>query len=462
MPIGAAEDADRPVAHLPAVAVRAVQDVAAPTARAARDVGQLVGQPRGDQQPAGAHRPPSARSTRKPSSRRSARHDLAGDDLAAVAGHLLATDGQQLARRGALAPEVVVHVPGRGVAGLPGVDDQHRPPRPGQGQRPAQPGRAASDDHHVVPLVHLSCPSVGGSAADCPPPRRMTTIVAGMAKAPQLIAASPRWTAVSPAARRSRTTGKQAALGIEHVPPAVEGNPAQELVRLHAGDPGSVGPRHRPQPDLVPEVPTDQVVPAAGRWRCPRLRRRRPRGHRSRRSRRRAGGRPGRRRRRRTRTRRSCPRPVPARWGRRCARCCPPLDPRRPDRHRGQVGPGDSGVHEQFAEPLRQRIGVLRRHGVQFVDGRVLGVEVALRVREARHGLAGDVHEAPHAGPFGGLQRGIGRHRGWSGGSRAAGSSPGWGSRPRARRRRGRAGRPRHARRRSDRPGRTGPDPPRS
>ena len=50
------EDADRLVADLPAVAVRAVQHVAAPALGQPGHVGQLVDQPGGDQQPAGPHR----------------------------------------------------------------------------------------------------------------------------------------------------------------------------------------------------------------------------------------------------------------------------------------------------------------------------------------------------------------------------------------------------------------------
>jgi hypothetical protein len=47
------EHADALVAHLPAVAVRAVQDVAAPALRQALDGGQLVDEPGGDEQPPG-------------------------------------------------------------------------------------------------------------------------------------------------------------------------------------------------------------------------------------------------------------------------------------------------------------------------------------------------------------------------------------------------------------------------
>ena len=53
----AGEHGDRPVAHLPAVAVGAVHDVASPPLRQPRYVGQLVHQPGGHQQPACPHRP---------------------------------------------------------------------------------------------------------------------------------------------------------------------------------------------------------------------------------------------------------------------------------------------------------------------------------------------------------------------------------------------------------------------
>ena len=52
---------------------------------------------------------------------------------------------------------------GRRVARLPGVDHQHRAPRPGQGQRPAQPGGAAADHHHVVRLVHACLPRLSSA-----------------------------------------------------------------------------------------------------------------------------------------------------------------------------------------------------------------------------------------------------------------------------------------------------------
>ena len=50
-----AENADRLVAHLPAVAVGAVQEVAAPALPNTRNLGEPVDRPRGDEESSGAH-----------------------------------------------------------------------------------------------------------------------------------------------------------------------------------------------------------------------------------------------------------------------------------------------------------------------------------------------------------------------------------------------------------------------
>src|SRR3954462_8523599 len=146
--------------------------------------------------------------------------------------------------------------------------------------------------------------------------------------------------------------GKQMTLGIEQVPPAVQRDPAQQLVRLHTRDPGRVGPRQRPQSHRLPEGPSGQVVQrqAAGVVRSRRVDDLVTTG---------LGG-------------HGCEHEVgqvvdddvgPER-GARVLASCPddrtavaldvalPLDPCRPDRHGGDVRPGDGGVHEQFAEPL--------------------------------------------------------------------------------------------------------------
>ena len=106
-------------------------------------VGQLVDQPGGDQQPP-RPRPvrPSARVTANPSpSRRGAGH-LAGLDHGRRSRRTSARPvRQQLGGRRAVAGEQAVHAVGRRVARRARVDHQHRPPRPGQHQRPVQTRR---------------------------------------------------------------------------------------------------------------------------------------------------------------------------------------------------------------------------------------------------------------------------------------------------------------------------------
>ena len=157
---GAAQHAERLVADLVAVAVGAVQQVAAPALADAGDVGQLVAQAGGDQHAPGAQvRPPCEgdleRASRGGAGRRPQRDagDGAGHQVAAVAGDLGAAGGQQLGGRQAVASQEAVHVGGRGVARLPGIDHGDLPPGPGQDQGGGQAGGAAADDHDVV-LVH--------------------------------------------------------------------------------------------------------------------------------------------------------------------------------------------------------------------------------------------------------------------------------------------------------------------
>ena len=65
---GAAEYAEALVADLVAVAVRAVEQVAAPALADSREVGELVAEPGGDQDPPADMARPSARATSKPPS----------------------------------------------------------------------------------------------------------------------------------------------------------------------------------------------------------------------------------------------------------------------------------------------------------------------------------------------------------------------------------------------------------
>jgi hypothetical protein len=129
-----------------------VQHVVPPPLAQPGQVGQLVDQTGGDQQPPRAHGAPVGKRDGEPVVVPGGRDDLAGDHGAAVPGDLGPAGGQQVARRGAVAAQVVVHLGGRGVPRRTAVHHQHRPARPAQGQRPAQPGGTAADHHHVVPL----------------------------------------------------------------------------------------------------------------------------------------------------------------------------------------------------------------------------------------------------------------------------------------------------------------------
>ena len=74
--------------------------------------------------------------------------------MAAVAGDLGAAGGEQLGGREAVGAEEALHVGGRGVARLAGVDDGDAAAGAGQHQGGGQAGGASADDHDVV-LVHV-------------------------------------------------------------------------------------------------------------------------------------------------------------------------------------------------------------------------------------------------------------------------------------------------------------------
>jgi hypothetical protein len=149
------EDADALVPDLPAVAVRAVQDVDAPAGGQSRYVGKLVAQAGADQQPAGHDRTRpdvDAEAVAVPAQG----GDPSGLHPAAVPGHLGAPGRVDLPGRRAVPGEEVVHVPGGCVARVPRVDHQDRTAEPGQRDGAAQPGRAAADHYHVIDLVHAT------------------------------------------------------------------------------------------------------------------------------------------------------------------------------------------------------------------------------------------------------------------------------------------------------------------
>ena len=110
------DDADRLVAHLPAVAVRAMQEVAAPAFAGAGDVRQLVGAPVATRIRRPCQPRPAARPARESGLDRD---DLVVDQLHAVTDHLSAAGGQEVAGRHAVAREEAVHLRRGSVARLP-------------------------------------------------------------------------------------------------------------------------------------------------------------------------------------------------------------------------------------------------------------------------------------------------------------------------------------------------------
>ena len=165
------EHADRPVADLPAVAVRAVQEVTAPALAGAGDVGQLVDGAGREQhlsrlevRPDCESRARSRRSRRRRGRRRSRRRSARTSARPAC---------EQLGRRHPVAGEEPLHVRGGSVPRRSGVDDDDPAPRAAEHERGAQAGGAASDDRDVIGLgVHGSSVHAGarGSHASLPFP----------------------------------------------------------------------------------------------------------------------------------------------------------------------------------------------------------------------------------------------------------------------------------------------------
>jgi hypothetical protein len=153
-----AEDADRLVANLPAVAIRTVQEIPPPPLANAGDLGQLVVDPgRGEDPPrlqcAAAG---DADDERRVEPRLDRDHPVL-DQLDAVAGHLDPARGQEVGRRHAVAGQESLHVSGRSVAWFAGVDHGDPAPRPAEHERRTQAGSAAADHHHVIAgCVHAS------------------------------------------------------------------------------------------------------------------------------------------------------------------------------------------------------------------------------------------------------------------------------------------------------------------
>ena len=132
---GAAEYAEALVADLVPVAVGAVEEVAAPALADAREVGELVAEPGGDQDPPGGQCLPVGQGELEAAVVTGPDvGDGAADQLAAVAGHLVAAGREQLRGWHAVAGQEPLHVRGGCVARLAGVDHHDRAAGAGQDQ----------------------------------------------------------------------------------------------------------------------------------------------------------------------------------------------------------------------------------------------------------------------------------------------------------------------------------------
>ena len=125
---------------------------AAPQRGQAVDRRELVGEPGGQQQPAGLHAVAAAEPQPEAllGEGVGAVHGALPDLHAGVSGELLAPDPPQLLWWGAVVGEQVVDRGRRGVAALAGVQEQHAAAAAAEGEGGGQPGRAAADDDRVL------------------------------------------------------------------------------------------------------------------------------------------------------------------------------------------------------------------------------------------------------------------------------------------------------------------------
>jgi hypothetical protein len=116
----------------------------------ARDVGQLIGEPGREDDPPGAEPTAAVEGDVEPCGHRTGRGDHAiVDDVDAIRGDLATCDGVELGRREPVVAEVAVHVGGGRVAGLTGVDHDHRPAHAAELEAGREPGGSASDHDDV-------------------------------------------------------------------------------------------------------------------------------------------------------------------------------------------------------------------------------------------------------------------------------------------------------------------------
>ena len=142
---------DTTISHLETVTERAVDHVATPVLGHAGDVGQHVDQARGREHTSSDDGMPAGELDTEPVVVGTADVDgTPGDDLTAVAAHLLAGERQEVRRRQALVSEVAVHVGGGSVAWFAGVDDDDAPALTSELERGGEAGRRSADDGDVA------------------------------------------------------------------------------------------------------------------------------------------------------------------------------------------------------------------------------------------------------------------------------------------------------------------------
>ena len=146
----AVEDAERPVADLPAVAERAVEHRPPEAFGQAGDVGVAVVHAGGEQDPARHDAGAVGQVEHEPRLAAAAVHHLAGAHLdARVAGQLGAAIRVEVGRRPAVVAEEAADAVGHAVALPAGVEHQRAAARPAEHQGGAEAGGPTADDDAV-------------------------------------------------------------------------------------------------------------------------------------------------------------------------------------------------------------------------------------------------------------------------------------------------------------------------
>jgi hypothetical protein len=153
------------VADLPAVAVRAVQEISAPPLANPGDLGQLVQDTRRDQDPPRVQHAPTGEADDEPGVDRD--HPIV-DQHHAVAGRLGASGGQERGRRHPVAGQEPLHVARSSVSRRTGIDDRDPTPCPTEHESRTRAGRTPAHHHHVV-TRHLADRSAARSHRFGPP-----------------------------------------------------------------------------------------------------------------------------------------------------------------------------------------------------------------------------------------------------------------------------------------------------